>query len=55
MTAIVTPGDFNGDARPDVLARDSSGNLWLYPGNGAGGWLTRSRVGQGWSGYTLAP
>ena len=54
MNAIVTPGDFNGDSHPDVLARDTSGNLWLYPGDGASGWLTRSRVGSGWSGFTLA-
>ena len=31
------PRDFDGDGNPDVLARDSSGTLWLYPGNGYGG------------------
>ncbi|MDN4597181.1 FG-GAP repeat domain-containing protein [Leifsonia virtsii] len=49
MTAIVAPGDFNGDGHPDVLARDSSGVLWLYPGNGAGGWGARRAVGTGWN------
>ena len=49
MTAIVSPGDFNGDGRNDVLARDSSGALWLYPGNGAGGWGARRAVGSGWN------
>lgn len=41
--------DFNGDGRTDVLARDSSGVLWLYSGNGSGGFLTRTRVGGGWN------
>ncbi|MGP0222172.1 FG-GAP-like repeat-containing protein [Paenarthrobacter sp. NCHU4564] len=48
MNALVAPGDFNGDGRPDVLARDAGGALILYPGAGAGGWLPVSRVGQGW-------
>jgi hypothetical protein len=50
MNAIVGPGDFNGDQRVDVLARErSTGYLWLYPGNGSGGWQTRVRVGSGWN------
>ena len=53
MTAVVSPGDFNGDRRPDLLARDGAGVLWLYPGNGAGGFLSRVQVGPGWNG--LAP
>jgi hypothetical protein len=49
MTALMSPGDFNGDRTADVLARDRDGFLWLYPGNGTGSWLTRVRVGSGWS------
>lgn len=49
MTSIVTPGDFDGDGHPDILARDSSGTLWLYPGNGTGGWAARRAVGSGWN------
>jgi hypothetical protein len=49
MTALVGPGDFNGDRTGDVLARDPGGYLWLYPGNGAGGWLPPVRVGNGWN------
>lgn len=41
--------DFTGDGKSDVLARDSAGVLWLYPGNGSGGWLQRRQVGQGWN------
>ncbi|MBP2267020.1 hypothetical protein J3A64_002484 [Pseudarthrobacter sp. PvP004] len=49
--------DFNGDSFPDVLAHDFSGVLWLYPGNGPGGWLQRGQVGQGWNAMTamIAP
>jgi hypothetical protein len=49
FSAIVGPGDFNGDQRVDLLARErSTGYLWLYRGNGAGGWLPRVRAGTGW-------
>ncbi len=41
--------DFNGDGYTDLLARETSGVLWLYPGDGSGGWLTRAQVGQGWN------
>ena len=51
--ALETPGDLNGDGRPDVLARErATGYLWLYPGNGRGGWLPRVRVGTGWDIFT---
>ncbi|MHA7269100.1 FG-GAP repeat domain-containing protein [Arthrobacter sp. HLT1-20] len=47
--SIVGPGDMNGDQRVDVLARETgTGRLWLYPGNGSGGWLSRVLVGVGW-------
>ncbi|MEE6296079.1 FG-GAP repeat domain-containing protein [Georgenia wangjunii] len=51
MSAVVGPGDLDGDGRVDVLAREAAtGSLWLYPGNGSGGWLPRARVGTGWNG-----
>jgi hypothetical protein len=53
FNALFGPGDFNGDGRADVLARETStGYLWLYPGNGSGGWLPRVRVGSGWNAFT---
>ena len=49
---MLSPGDFNGDGRADIVATDSSGQLWMYPGNGSGGFLTRSRIGVGWGSFT---
>ena len=49
MTAIMSPGDFNGDRTSDILARDGSGRLWLYPRTAAGGWSPRILVGTGWN------
>ncbi|WP_329296011.1 FG-GAP-like repeat-containing protein [Streptomyces sp. NBC_01455] len=48
--------DYNGDSNPDVIARDdATGSLWLYPGNGSGGWSTSAvYIGSGLSGYTFA-
>ncbi|WP_241521727.1 FG-GAP-like repeat-containing protein [Arthrobacter pityocampae] len=50
MTAVMGPGDLNGDRTADVVARDAQGNLWLYRGNGSGGWLSRVQIGTGWNG-----
>ncbi|MDU0313455.1 VCBS repeat-containing protein [Phycicoccus sp. M110.8] len=53
FSALAAPGDLNGDGAADVLARESrTGYLWLYPGNGRGGWLPRVRVGTGWNAMT---
>lgn len=49
MDAIILPGDFDGDGHPDVLARRAhDASLWLYSGNGAGGWKRTTQVGWGW-------
>lgn len=44
--------DFDGDGNADVLARDSHGALWLYPGNGYGGFRDRRRIGTEWNAMT---
>jgi hypothetical protein len=33
----------------DLVARDTSGQLWLYPGNGQNEWFTRVSLGAGWN------
>ena len=33
----MTPGDWTGDGKPDLLARKANGELWLVAGNGKGG------------------
>ncbi len=53
MTAIVGAGDFNGDGFPDILARDSSGTLWLYPGDGTGAIGAPVALGSGWNGLSV--
>ncbi|MCX4781720.1 FG-GAP-like repeat-containing protein [Streptomyces sp. NBC_01264] len=50
-SALVAPGDFSGDGLPDLLARDRSGVLWLFRGDGRGGFGPRTRAGSGWNIY----
>jgi hypothetical protein len=53
FTAIVAPGDWNGDGHPDLLARTSDGKLLLYRGNGTGGFVgPYPQIGAGWQGFT---
>ena len=47
---VLSPGDFTGDGKVDILARTPAGNLYLYPGNGNGGFATRAKIiGTGWN------
>jgi hypothetical protein len=41
--------DWNGDGAADVVAPDLQGRLWLYPGDGTGGFGVRSQLGTGWT------
>ncbi|MEU7069548.1 FG-GAP-like repeat-containing protein [Streptomyces narbonensis] len=54
MNALVRHGDFTGDAREDVVAREgATGRLWLYPGTGTGALGTRKLIGSGgWNGMS---
>jgi hypothetical protein len=51
-TSVFSPGDFNGDGTSDVIARAADGLLYLYPGNGSGGWLPRRDLGHGWNNFS---
>ncbi|GGR48689.1 FG-GAP repeat domain-containing protein [Streptomyces roseolus] len=50
---ITGGGDVTGDRRPDVLATDKTGVLWLYAGTGnaKAPFSTRKRIGGGWQVY----
>ncbi|MCX5381972.1 VCBS repeat-containing protein [Streptomyces sp. NBC_00083] len=48
---IAAPGDLTGDGRSDIVAVDSSGNLWRYDSNGSGGFNSRVKIGFGWNTY----
>jgi SpoIID/LytB domain protein len=52
MDAIVAPGDFDGDGHADLVARDTSGRLWLYPMR-EGSFLPRRQIGSGWGARDL--
>jgi hypothetical protein len=49
---IVPSGDLDSDGVNDMLAVDNAGGLWLYAGNGKGGFKKgRIQVGHGWTGF----
>ncbi|MFJ6935624.1 FG-GAP repeat domain-containing protein [Streptomyces sp. NPDC101132] len=53
-TALLSPGDINGDGRADLLARDTAGNLYRYTATGHSGTATfaaRVGIGSGWNVY----
>ena len=53
MDAVFGAIDFDGDRRTDVIARDTAGRLFLYRGDGEGGWTSsRTQIGQGWGAMT---
>ena len=54
MTALVAPGNWDGAGGNDLIARDASGRLWLYPGGNAGIFGRRVQTGTGYGGYTIA-
>lgn len=42
-------GDLTGDGIGDLVARErATGSLWLYAGNGRGGWRPRVLLARGW-------
>ncbi|WP_329057517.1 trypsin-like serine protease [Streptomyces sp. NBC_00117] len=56
FTSYVTSGDVTGDGIADVMARDSGGTLWLYPGTNkasADVFGARKSLGTGFNQYNL--
>jgi hypothetical protein len=53
LDRLLSPGDFNGDGRADLIGRKPNGELWLYPGTGTGGLNVNAyrRLGTGWQVY----
>ena len=52
---IVSPGDWDGraDGAPDIIARKASdGTLWLFSGDGLGGYTGPRQIGSGFNIYT---
>jgi hypothetical protein len=48
MDNIQAAGDMTGDGVPDLVANDNDGRLWLFAGNGTGGFLPRFEMSNGW-------
>ena len=50
FSKVFAPGDFSGDGRADVAAVKPHGELYLYRGNGVGGFAGAGvKIGSGWS------
>ncbi|MFF0203455.1 FG-GAP repeat domain-containing protein [Streptomyces sp. NPDC005017] len=49
---LTSPGDVNGDRRPDLIARQAStGDVYLYRGTSTGRLAARLKIGSRWTGY----
>ncbi|MDX2683017.1 FG-GAP-like repeat-containing protein [Streptomyces sp. NY05-11A] len=44
-------GDITGDGRADIIARDTSGNVWRYSGNGKGSFGAPVKIATGWGAF----
>ncbi|MFJ1812545.1 MULTISPECIES: FG-GAP repeat domain-containing protein [unclassified Streptomyces] len=49
---ITAVGNIAGTTAGDLVARDASGVLWMYQGNGAGKFTARVRIGSGWNAFS---
>lgn len=52
--SYAVPGDLTGDARPDLVAVDSDGSVYLYPGRGNGQFYAKVKiVDRAWKGVQI--
>ncbi|WP_148589344.1 FG-GAP-like repeat-containing protein [Streptomyces sp. WAC01526] len=49
--ALVGVGDITGDGKADLVARDTSGNVYRNSGDGKGSFSARTQITTGWQGY----
>ncbi|MFE0519112.1 FG-GAP-like repeat-containing protein [Streptomyces sp. NPDC058954] len=49
--AVIGVGDITGDGRADLVARDTTGTVWRYNGNGKGSFGSRTKITTGWKPY----
>ncbi|WP_411107998.1 VCBS repeat-containing protein [Streptomyces sp. c-19] len=49
---ITAVGDIAGSTAGDLVARDTTGVLWLYQGTGTGAFAGRVRIGGGWGSFS---
>ncbi|MEU9293056.1 N-acetylmuramoyl-L-alanine amidase [Streptomyces sp. NPDC048266] len=49
---LIGTGDLTGDGKPDVMARDTSGNMWIFKGTGTSTLFSpRVKISAGWQTY----
>ncbi|MFF1353398.1 FG-GAP repeat domain-containing protein [Streptomyces sp. NPDC058297] len=48
---VVGVGDITGDGKPDLVERDTSGNLYRNDGKGNGSFTGRTKIATGWQVY----
>ena len=53
MKQFIAAGDLNSDRRADIVSVDTAGVLWLYPGRGSFLLGARTKLGSGWSSYSI--
>jgi len=47
---VFSPGDYTGDHRTDIVGIKANGDMYLYRGNGVGGFTGGgTRIGSGWN------
>ncbi|MGW9437197.1 N-acetylmuramoyl-L-alanine amidase [Streptomyces sp. NPDC055607] len=49
---LVGTGDLTGDGKPDVMARDTTGGMWIFKGTGTSAlFQPRLKISNGWQAY----